>query len=261
MKTLILMLAATVALCANANTNTVKKIPPEKRGEIYMRKFGGFVKDPKSGKGKIGIINAQKTLAAEEIDAVVANIRKNMKYTLDVRPGRDGKGLPTKDEVVKAGFDVAVFVVEDDALPILLAAPDDRWALVNVTKIKAGTKDDVLGKRLFALRSRGEVKRAFALACGMGSSSYPGNMYGVTCAEELDSTDVDATIMDMVQRCGAWLAKIGVTPERQVMYLRACHEGWAPAPTNEFQKAVWDKVHALPTEPIKIKPETKKVTE
>ena len=95
----------------------------------------------------------------------------------------------------------------------------------------------------------------------MGSSSYPGNMYGVTCAEELDSTDVDATIMDMVQRCGAWLAKIGVTPERQVMYLRACHEGWAPAPTNEYQKVIWDKIHALPTAPIKIKPETKKVTE
>lgn len=259
MKTIFLALAATIALCTAANTNTVKKIPPEKRGEIYMRKFGGFVKDPKSGKGSIGIVNAQKMLASDELSTVVSNICKNMKYNLKLREGRDGKGMPTRDEVRKAGFDVAVFVVEDDALPVLLAAPDDRWALVNVTKIKAGTKEDVLGKRLFALRSRGEVMRAFALACGIGSSSYPGNLYGVTCAEELDTTNVDATIMDMVQRCGAWLAKIGVTPERQVMYLRACHEGWAPAPANEHQKAIWDKVHALPTEPIRIKPETKKV--
>lgn len=266
LKSLVLSSMAVCALCAtaaetNAVTNAVKKVPPEKRGEVYMRKFGGFVIDPKSGKGRIGIVNAQKTLPAEELTNVVAGIRKNMKYTIAVREGRDGEGLPTKEEVHKAGFDVAVFVVEDPALPILLAAPDDRWALVNVTKVKAGTKDDILGRRLFALRSRGEVKRAFALACGMGSSSYPGNVYGVTCAEELDTTDVDATIMDMVQRCGSWLAKIGVTPERRVMYLRACHEGWAPAPTNEFQKAIWDKVHALPTEPITIKPEAKKVSE
>ena len=41
-------------------------------------------------------------------------------------------------------------------------------------------------------------------------------------------------------------------------YKKACEEGWAPNPTNEFQKAIWDKVHELPTEPIKIKPEEKK---
>ena len=261
MKTIILTLASFVAFCAVANTNSVKKVSPEKRGEIYMRKFGGFVKDPKSGKGCIAIVNAQSLLSVDEISTVVSNIHKNMKYNLILKNKNGCKGIPTKDEVVKFGFDVAVFIMDDYSLPVLLAAPDDRWALVNVRKIKEGTKDDALGKRLFALRSRGEIMRAFALACGIGTSSYPGNLYGVTCVEELDTTNVDATIMDVVQRCGAWLSKIGVTPERQVMYLRACREGWAPAPTNEYQKAIWDKVHAMPTAPIKIKPETKKVRE
>ena len=261
MKTIILILAASVALCSNANTNSVTKVSPQKKGEIYMRKFGGFVKDPKSGTGHIGIVNAQLLLAQSEISTVVSNIHKNMKYNLVIRDRGEHKGLPTKEEVINLGFDVAVFVIDDKSLPVLLAAPDDRWALVNVRKIKNGTKDDILGKRLFSIRSRGEIMRAFALACGIGTSSYPGNLYGVTSVEELDTTNVDATIMDMVQRCGAWLSKIGVTPERQVMYLRACREGWAPAPTNEYQKAIWDKVHAMPTAPIKIKPETKKVRE
>ncbi len=261
MKRIVLCLAVMSELLLTAQTNTVKRIPPEKRGEIYMRKFGGFVVDPKSGKGTIGFFNAQKLLPAEELVRVIKNIQKNMKYSLKVREGREGSGLPTLSEVKKAGFDVAVFVTDDDALPVLLAAPDDRWALVNVAKIKSGTKDDVLGRRLFALRSRGEIMRAFALVCGLGTSSYPGNMYGVTSVEELDTADVDATIMDMVQRCGAWLNKIGVTPERRVMYTRACHEGWAPAPANEHQQAIWDKIHKLPTKPIKIKPETKKVKE
>ena len=45
---------------------------------------------------------------------------------------------------------------------------------------------------------------------------------------------------------------------RRTVYRKACEEGWAPQPTNDVQKAIWDKVHAMPTEPLKIKPETKK---
>ena len=50
----------------------------------------------------------------------------------------------------------------------------------------------------------------------------------------------------------------GVTVRATTNYKTACREGWAPAPTNDVQKAIWDKVHAMPTEPIKIKPEEKK---
>jgi len=35
-------------------------------------------------------------------------------------------------------------------------------------------------------------------------------------------------------------------------------EGWAPAPTNEYQKIVWDKVHAIPQKPMKIEFDPKK---
>ena len=29
-------------------------------------------------------------------------------------------------------------------------------------------------------------------------------------------------------------------------------QGWAPAPTNEVQQAIWDKVHQIPDKPITI---------
>jgi len=32
----------------------------------------------------------------------------------------------------------------------------------------------------------------------------------------------------------------------------ACQEGWAPAPTNDIQKAIWNEVRQLPAKPIKI---------
>ena len=47
-------------------------------------------------------------------------------------------------------------------------------------------------------------------------------------------------------------------PYRRTTYLKACEEGWAAPPADKFQQAIWDKVHAMPTEPIKIKPEEKK---
>ena len=54
---------------------------------------------------------------------------------------------------------------------------------------------------------------------------------------------------------------LGIRRVRHTTYRKACYEGWAPPPTNAYQKAIWDMVHALPTEPMKIKPETKKVSD
>ena len=40
------------------------------------------------------------------------------------------------------------------------------------------------------------------------------------------------------------LPQMGIPQIRRVSYKNACEEGWAPAPTNEFQKAIWEKVKA-----------------
>ena len=50
----------------------------------------------------------------------------------------------------------------------------------------------------------------------------------------------------------------GMRPYKRTTYLKACEEGWASPPADEYQKAIWDMVHALPSQPIKIKPETTK---
>ena len=62
----------------------------------------------------------------------------------------------------------------------------------------------------------------------------------------------------MVDYYQTYLEKLGVTKMEKTTYLRACKEGWAPAPTNEVQKRVWDKVHAAPRMPMKIEFDPKK---
>jgi len=49
-----------------------------------------------------------------------------------------------------------------------------------------------------------------------------------------------------------------VTPCIRATYRRACHLGWAPPPTNDVQRAIWEKIKAEkergPTKPITIPP-------
>jgi hypothetical protein len=51
---------------------------------------------------------------------------------------------------------------------------------------------------------------------------------------------------------------MGVTPTLVAHYRQACKQGWAPAPTNDVQRAIWNKVHELPSDPIKIKYDPKR---
>lgn len=59
--------------------------------------------------------------------------------------------------------------------------------------------------------------------------------------------------IDTVQAIVKHLPEIGVECAKRITYREACQRGIAPQPTNEFQKAIWDQIHELPSEPITIK--------
>ena len=56
--------------------------------------------------------------------------------------------------------------------------------------------------------------------------------------------------------------KLGITRPRRISYRRACLEGIAPAPTDDIQRAIWERIKADkergPTTPITIPPPKKK---
>ena len=79
-----------------------------------------------------------------------------------------------------------------------------------------------------------------------------------TKPEDLDD-HVDARLpVDVIARFAPNLKPFGVTPALMVTYRKACTEGWAPAPTNDIQKAIWEKEHAIPKNPMKIEFDPKK---
>jgi hypothetical protein len=82
-------------------------------------------------------------------------------------------------------------------------------------------------------------------------------MMASSSIEDLDSVQEFIPI-DMERRWTDYLANLGVKPAHIRTYKQACKEGWAPAPTNEYQKAIWDKVHEPPATPMKIEFDPKK---
>ncbi len=147
--------------------------------------------------------------------------------------------------------------VSDNVQPPSVIVPEEGYAVVNFAKYTVGLKlptDEAKYKR----RCARAALKAFVLLCGGGSSRYPGHVASTHTPQELDFAQ-DKLPIDIQDSVKKYLGAAGVTPLRRTIYRRACQEGWAPAPTNEIQKAIWNKVHALPTEPLKIKPEAKKV--
>jgi hypothetical protein len=80
----------------------------------------------------------------------------------------------------------------------------------------------------------------------------------VASVEELDKFETDNLPIDGPMRCSRYLLSLGVRPFRRVSYRKACEEGWAPSPTNDIQKAIWNAVHSVPKNPMKIEFDPKK---
>lgn len=248
---------------AEASSRQRRKISPEKAAEIKQRlndpnsKGGGFLVQPGSQKGVIGVFDAQARFPTSEVSKVIATMRQMMHHAFVEKKIDKFSGLPSREDVEKRGATVAVYIVDDPALPILLAAPEDRWSLLNVAKIGKGLKDDAAGKSLIDGRFRGELQRAFALACGAWTSQHKNSMSSVVDQSGIDSLNPDDLMGDLALRYMPYLKSLGITPARRVPYALACMEGWAPEPKTEAQKEVWNKIHAMPTNPIVIKPEKK----
>ena len=245
----------------------VKDLTPEEHAirtshikSVRLRIFGEDVVKPNSQQGKIAFVNAQARLPQTEVEAAVATLYKSAKFKYEVKEDKlDEKNAITRASSACSRFNaqIVILIVNDGETPAMLVAPEDGWAIVNVGKMDKGLNDGPLYSRLLAARCRKELIRAFSLLCGGGASQFPGNMMATPNIEELDSVQEFIPI-DMERRWSDYLASRGVKPAYIRTYQQACKEGWAQPPTNDVQKTIWNKVHAIPDKPITIEFDPKK---
>lgn len=199
---------------------------------MVEQKAGGFVVRPNSGKGSVTYVNCQKKAAKEWIEESMAYFSEVTKFKIDYSEGQ----FNLKNPVLKGN--VSLYIIDDESLPPILVAPESKWALVNIAPIAKEQRP-----AFFEARTKKELSRAFAYLCGATSSRFERSLTrGIASQAELDKNPDYELPMDIVQRFWDYMKPLGVEPVQRATYLKACQDGWAPAPTNEVQKAIWNRL-------------------
>lgn len=238
----ILTIALAAASIATTAAEAHKPGPGRRKGG---KPTGGFIEVPQQSK-VIQIVNDGGC-----DDALFASVRKLVESSF---PFPVTSEAMAKEGARDTNSVARVTLVTRDGSPILLCAPDEGWAVVNVKPLLADEPND------FAFRQRvqKETMRALAFALGCGNSSArPCLMSEAETLAQIDALPKTYGPEPMAKTAHA-ARRRGAVARKFVSYRIACEEGWAASPTNDVQKAIWDEVHALPTEPIRIKPETTK---
>ncbi len=215
---------------------------------IWMKSFGGKLRQPNTERGEIVFINTQKTVSSEMLTKTIDRLAKRYRFTLRI----------SDKDVERAPGRFIVRLEDLDRKARVILAPEDRWVSVNVKSLAA----DNPPKAILNDRFEKEVRRAFAFVCGGTCGTEPlGLCRLVDKLEDLDAIPGLDYSLDMEARIINNLRAAGVEPYRLAKYSDAVKEGWAPAPTNEYQKAIWEKVRSEkergPAKAIKILPPKK----
>lgn len=246
-----LMMAAIMAsVCLAAKQETLTDAEKEaKRAaakERMMQMTGGLVE--KAGEGKIVIVNRQDKIAEadvqERVDTLKNVVRVNIELVAEDRP--EG-GLDVTKLGVPAGAKAVVYIVDEPALPMSLVAAEAGWGVINTSGLKAGKQ------------FKTEFNRVATMTFGAGVSQFKGStMQTVRGPADLDKLMSEGFTFDAVSTMMRNLQNVGVTQNKRSTYKKACEEGWAAEPTNNYQRAIWEKVKAeqseSPSNPLTIKP-------
>ena len=232
---------------------------PDRETHLAMRRAavarriateGGHVELVTQG-GKVYIVNTQTMLPESVITTAAASIRRTLQLAVDVIDGKASK--PEEKRPVL----ITLSESSDDAT--LLVAPEQCRAFINVRALSADTpKSEVL-----ADRAQKEIWRALAIILGASNSNVqPCVMRQINSLEDLDAVAVKVPCPEPFPMMGMVANHLGLSRVMRATYRKACEEGWAPAPTNDVQKAIWERVKADkergPTNPILILPPNQK---
>lgn len=252
---------AIMGFCVAADAVDTNKLAKAERRRIRREqriiRDGGLVLKPNLGK-VVRFVDAQDRIMRKDVELAAKTVGEVINMPVETVGGEASAGaFNLAENVIKEKpVGAAVLLVADDRLPAVIVAPEKSWSAVNVTALAS----DFPPKEILSIRVRKELVRAAAWALGAGESMMkPCIMQYEPTLAALDANRLMVPSPDPVMRMVNGAMARGIDTIREDTYLRACEEGWAPPPTNDVQKAIWDKVHALPASPIKIKPETKKV--
>lgn len=195
---------------------------------------GGFVETGAKGP-VIRVASCQARIPDAELEKAVADMKLFMKLHTSF-----AKAAPDVDaRKAAAEKDTACFiqVVDVPGEPALVIIPEESRARVNVAPLMADVDAAKAAKRV-----RREIWRAFGYLFGAPADRM-GAMMPVRSMKELDAIGTEQISPMAIMVTTAQCRKLGMEPPKRALYRKACKEGWAPAPTNDVQKALWKEFH------------------
>lgn len=229
--------ASMFAFAENADSGKIYPVPPSKMEE-FNAKTGGLIEPPADSKSVV-LLDAREvdnsTLtnladAAERLVAVGCEIRP-VKLATDADPWN--VALSTK----RTGAGAVILFYERDDAPVLSAFPEDAIVLLNLKPLQ-NPEYVVYRRRLVK-----EFWRSLAFAIGgygnpmqMGSALQP-----AFSIEDLDEIGGVTLTPLQINAIATVKSRLGIYGTKAVPYSRACREGWAPAPTNNVQRALYQR--------------------
>lgn len=240
-----------VAVCADnvnqANTNMLSK------AERLRKATGGFVLDKRNAEGQVVFVNAQKSVASKVLLEEAEALERDCMLFVKVE-NADSFKVDNIDKIKRElNAKVLISVVEDGVPFTMVSAPEQMFAQINVAALKKDAPD----AEKLARRVKKEMARAMALTFGTGYAVMGGGTLAPALSlHELDELPLGVLSLEtssVIQRFA--VERFGFKIFRRSVYVNALKEGWAPPPKGEYQKDLWEKFHAMPTEPITIQPE------
>ncbi len=202
-----------------------------------LAKTGGFLMKPGTGP-KVTFVNLQKRVPRAAFSSVEARWEQILRLPYQIIDGESQDALKLAAEMAKKTSYAAVIVVADQpGLPSLLVAPEARWAVVNVSALEP----DSASAEVLASRVRKEMSRAYGYTMGAINTSLPAcvlkPVFGV---QDLDAMKYEYVGVEASVKVLSQARKMGIGPSTPATYKQALDEGWAPKPTNQWQRAVWE---------------------
>lgn len=213
----------------------ITKLTPEQKikrkaaSELrFLRKEGGDMTFPGTPKGGVCVVNLQKRVP----EADLASVRKSFQNMM-------GYDIRFTDK--EASSDLTIRIVDRaDGREALTVWPDTGRAEINVAVLAADSPKPAF----LAARTRKEIVRAFAYATA--GSTYGAPLFGKLRGgcRDLDNVGGEDFTLDITMRATRFLGDAGVLPARRSTYRAVLQAGYDVAPTNGYQKAIYEKVKA-----------------
>ena len=250
----LLLAAVSFAGYADATNGPKRRRPPHPTS----RPSGGIAEKPYEGK-VFRVLNLQSDYAGEKLHALTRDIRLTALLPIECVDSEPSEGkcpFEVAESLVSSdGVGAGAIVVCDSRLPIELVSPDRRWGILNIAPLKADAPDDDKFEKRFVKVYWGIIARTL----GAGMSSFPGCvLVPFTDLKGLDAINAVRPCPEPFNKMIDTGESYGIKTISIATYRTACQQGWAPAPTNDVQRAIWEQVKAeqseKPTNPIRIVP-------